>query len=470
MTVDYSEARAYLARSLQFGSRLGLERMNRLMELLGNPGENITYFHVAGTNGKGSVTTMTANSLAAGGYRVGIYTSPYIERFSERIRVLDGHEGLLRFAGEETYGEIPDMDLADGITRIKACVDRMLASGMEHPTEFELITALAFLHFEKTGCGMAVLETGLGGRLDSTNWIKAPRKCILTAIGYDHMDRLGNTIREIASEKAGIIKAGAEVVLYDPAAYTSKEDAETILSVVRGQCEIKKAKNLTIVSDDRIHLQSYSLEGQSFFYEDKKNDVSARFSTSLLGVYQPMNCAVAIESCTGIVELEAIRTGIRLSRWPARMERIRKENPLVFLDGGHNAQGAAALRATLERLVPDRDILFLCGVMRDKEVRKMLDILLSSARYRTESVFCTTPDNPRALPASDLAKTVSEILDNLPQSSYNKLATVIFDDQVSVITDRAFNRAAETGAVFVAFGSLYMTGEIRKKIRHDYLP
>ena len=492
--MDYSEARDYLIKTLQFGSRLGLERMNRLMELLGNPGEKIRYFHLAGTNGKGSVTMMTANSLAAGGHRVGIYTSPYIERFAERIRVLDGREGLLRFSENEAYGEIPDTDFADGITRIKSCVDRMLASGMEHPTEFELITALAFLHFEKTGCGMVVLETGLGGRLDSTNWVRTPRKCILTALGYDHMDRLGNTIGEIASEKAGIIKADAEVVLYDPGVYASKEDAETILSVVRAQCEIKKAKNLTIVSDAGIHLKSYSVEGQSFLYDiysqcaedpagisdsplipnsqedcDTKGYASIEFSTSLLGVYQPMNCAVAIESCRNIVGMESIRTGIRLTRWPARMERIRKANPPVFLDGGHNAQGATALRDTLEQLLPGEKIVFLCGVMRDKEYEKMLGILFSSSQYQVESVFCTKPDNPRALPASDLAKSVAEILDNLPQSSYNKFTTVIFDDNVSAMTDKAFKRAAKANAVFVAFGSLYMTGEIREKIRHDYL-
>ncbi len=462
--MDYSEARDYLTKTQQFGSKLGLDRMNRLMELLGNPGEKILYFHVAGTNGKGSVTMMTANSLAAGGHRVGIYTSPFIERFSERIRVLDGLKDLLRFSEDEAYGEIADKDLADGITRIKPCVDRMLALGMEHPTEFELITALAFLHFEKTGCEMAVLETGLGGRLDSTNWIRSPRKCIITAISYDHMDRLGNTISEIASEKAGIIKKDAEVILYDPMAYASESDAKTILSVMHRQCEIQQAKNLVIVGLDQIRPLSNSVEGQSFL--SAKEELP--YFTSLLGVYQPMNCAVAIESCRGVVDSDAVHTGIQLTKWPARMELIRKEKPLSFLDGGHNIQGAMALRDTLERLLPGGSVVFLCGVMRDKQYGSMLEKLLSSDRYRVDAVFCTKPDNPRALPASTLAKTVSEILDNLPQSSYNKCATVIFDDNIPMMTDRAFNRAANVDATFVAFGSLYMTGEIRKKFLHDY--
>jgi len=460
--LDYGEARNYLTITQQFGSRLGLDRMNRLMELLGNPGENIDYFHIAGTNGKGSVTMMTANSLAAGGHRVGVYTSPFVERFEERIRIIDGKAGLLRFSGDETHGEISGEDFAMHFTRIKTCVDQMLESGMEHPTEFELITALAFLHFDQMKCDTVVMETGLGGRLDSTNWVAHPRKCMITAIGYDHMDRLGDTIEAITSEKAGIIKSGAEVVLYDPNDYTSASEARIILSIIRGQCDAKKAKSLTIVSSDRICMQSYTVEGQVFSY------LGNRIEMSLLGIYQPMNAAVAIESCRDFVDMESIQTGIRLTRWPARMERIKKEHPPAFLDGGHNLQGAAALRDTLDQLQAGRKIVFLCGVMRDKEYEKMLTVLLSSDQYRVEAVFCTKPNNPRALSASILAKSISEILDNLPQSSYNRFATVIFDDKVSFMTDRAFESAIKKDATFVAFGSLYMAGEIREKVRRDW--
>ena len=473
--MDYVEAREYLMSAMKFGSRLGLERMDLLMEKLGNPGEKMEYIHVAGTNGKGSVTTMIADSLAAGGHRVGVYISPFIERFAERIRVIDGKEGLRRFTEDETYGEIPDEALAGGLTRIRSCVDDMLSEGMEHPTEFELVTALAFLYFEKTGCSRVVLETGLGGRLDSTNWISSPRKCVLTAIGYDHMDRLGDTIQEITAEKAGIIKPGADVVMYDPRDYAAEQDAPVILSIVRDRCEAVEAKSLTLVGSDRVRMQSYTLEGQTFFYHDipagKPSGTSATagtlFHTSLLGIYQPMNCAVAIETCRDLVAMEDIQTGIRLARWPARMEWIRKDDPPVFLDGGHNLQGAVALRDTLDQLLKGRRIVFLCGVMRDKEYKKMLETLLSSDQYRVQAVLCTRPENPRALPALFLAKTVSEVLDNSPQSSYNKLTTVIFDDKVSVMTDRALQLAAETKATLVAFGSLYMAGEIRRRIRHD---
>ena len=470
--MDYNEAREYLTGTMKFGSRLGLERMDLLMEKLGNPGEKMEYIHVAGTNGKGSVTTMIADSLAAGGHRVGVYISPFIERFAERIRVIDGQEGLRRFTEDETYGEIPDEELAGGLTRIRSCVDDMLAEGMEHPTEFELVTALAFLYFEKTGCSRVVLETGLGGRLDSTNWIPAPIKCVLTAIGYDHMDRLGDTIQEITAEKAGIIKPGADVVMYDPRDYAAEQDAPVILSIVRDRCEAVKAKSLTLVGSDRIRMQSYSLEGQTFFYHDIREGkpsgaAETLFHTSLLGIYQPMNCAVAIESCRDLVAMEDIQTGIRLAKWPARMEWIRKDDPPVFLDGGHNLQGAVALRDTLDLLQKGKRIVFLCGVMRDKEYKKMLETLLSSDQYMVQAVLCTRPENPRALPALFLAKTISEILDNLPQSSYNKLTAVIFDDKVSVMTDRALQLAAETKATLVAFGSLYMAGVIRRRIRHD---
>ncbi len=474
--MDYKEAKKYLEGTIKFGSRLGLIRMDRLMELLGNPGGAIDFYHIAGTNGKGSVTVMIANCLAAGGRRVGVYTSPFIERFSERIRVIDGPEGLARLSKDETYGEIGDGAMALGMSRIKPCVDRMLQEGLEHPTEFELITALAFWHFERTGCDAVVLETGLGGRLDSTNWVRFPKKCILTPIGYDHMDRLGNTIAEIAAEKAGIIKPGADVILCDPAHYADPSDASVILSVVREKCEAVKAKSLTLTGLDRIRMKSYSLDGQTFYYRRreipgnrmrKAPDSETLFRTSLLGIYQPMNCAAAIACCENEVPMRAIQTGIRLTRWPARMERVRKENPPAFLDGGHNAQGAEALRATLEKLQEDCRIVFLCGVMKDKEYQKMLTSLFSSDKYQVEAVFCTKPDNPRALSALFLAKTVAEILHNSTECRYNKSAMVFYDDNVSLMTTRALQSAAKTGAVFVAFGSLYMAGEIRGILRHD---
>ena len=475
--MDFIEAKNYLGQSVQFGIILGLDRIKRLMELLGNPGNKIKYIHVAGTNGKGSVTTMTANCLAAEGFRVGVYTSPFIERFSERIRVLDGKNGLNRFAGDETYGEITDDEFAFYMTRIKDCVDRMLNEGDEQPTEFELITAMAFIHFEKTMCDYAVLETGLGGRLDSTNIIKKPLKCIITAIGYDHMDRLGNTIEEITYEKAGIIKPEADVILYNPRDYTSPKESEAILSVIKKQCELKNAKKLIITGKDKIHMKSFSINGQLFDYiyycdydpDDpmKSEERKIEIFTSLLGVYQPINCAVAIEACRDLVSPESIKTGIKLTRWPVRMEIVRKQAPLSFIDGGHNMQGATALRDNIEKLLPGRKIVFLCGVMKDKEYKKMFEILFSSDKYKIQSIFCTCPDNPRALPASELADTVSEILDNLPKSSYNNMAEVIFDDHVSSAAMRALHEAAIQEAVFIAFGSLFMAGEIRRLIRRN---
>lgn len=465
--LNFTEAKNYLAQSVQFGIMLGLDRMFRLMALLGNPGAKCRYIHVAGTNGKGSVTTMAANCLAAEGFKVGIYTSPFIERFSERIRVLDGADGLRRFFDDETYGEIADDEFALYMTRIRECVEQMLLEGMEQPTEFELITAMAFMHFEKTGCDFVVLEVGLGGRLDSTNVIENPLKCVITAIGYDHMERLGNTIEEITFEKAGIIKQNTDVILYDPDDYASKKDAAAILSVVREQCRIKKAKSLTITGSNKIHMKSYSIEGQIFDYDFGGEPGKLEIATSLLGVYQPMNCAMAIETCRGLVSADSLKTGISLTRWPVRMEIVRKQSPLSFIDGGHNIQGATALRDNLEKLLKGRKLVFLCGVMKDKEYRRMFEILLLSDHYKIEAIVCTRPDNPRALPASDLAKTVMEILDNLPKSSYNNMAEVISDDIVASATMKALNEATDRGAVFIAFGSLYMAGEIRRLIRND---
>ncbi len=517
--MDYNQARDFLEQSMKFGSKLGLDRMVKLMDLLGNPGKNIKYIHIAGTNGKGSATTMIANCLAAEDFRTGVYTSPFIERFSERIRIIDGEEGLLRFSTNEEEGEISDEDFSIYITLIKKCVDIMLDEGFEHPTEFELVTAAAFMHYEDKNCDFVVLETGLGGRLDSTNIILNPIKCVITAIGYDHMDRLGNTIEEISFEKAGIIKAGADVVVYDPKAYTSGEEADKILAVFKKQAKEKNTKSFELVGTDKICVTQYNLEGQKFLFFPRKrketiglnqfdcdfnlsytnqnksnnndyvksedcfsnedymeslrssdihnNQTSEdyiEFFTPLLGIYQPMNCAVVIESLLDLVSIEAIRKGISLTKWPARMELLRENSPLAFLDGGHNMQGAKALSDTLSKLCGGSKIVFLCGVLQDKEFEKMISQLLNFGDYKVEAVFCTRPDNPRAISSSLLAKTTSEILDFLPQSSYNRLAKVYYNDNVAVMLKEALEYTIAKGAVFVAFGSLYMAGEIRKKI------
>lgn len=472
--MNYTESINYLEQSMKFGSILGLSRMNALMEMLGNPGKNLKYIHVAGTNGKGSVTTMIANSLSAGAFRTGVYTSPFVERFSERIRIIDGKEGFERLIRDSAEGEISKDDFAIHMTRVKECIDKMTAQKMEHPTEFEIITAVAFMHYELYKCDYVVLETGLGGRLDSTNVIENPIKCVITAIGYDHMDRLGNTIEEITSEKAGIIKPDSEVIIYDPCSYTKKEEATKILDIFINKCKQQNVRKITLISKECIKLKSYTLEGQKFKLKIKSEkpmdpEISIEIFTPLLGIYQPMNCAVAIECVKDLVTLKDIRYAISKTKWPARMELLRNKNPIAFLDGGHNAQGANALRKTLEKLQKDKDIVLFCGVMSDKDYKKMLITLLSSTKYKIIAVFCTKPNNVRAQKSEILANSVVEILDNLPLSSYNRLAKVFYNDDVKKLTFDAILYTSNANAAFVAFGSLYMAGDIRKIILDECL-
>lgn len=459
--VNYEEAKIYLDSAMRFGSILGLERMSGLMDLLGNPGMQIPCMHIAGTNGKGSTCTLIANILAAKNLKVGIYTSPYLQRFTERIRVLDGRSDFVKYETDETTGEISHEDLAYCVSLIKAKTDEMVNSGLDHPTEFELVTAAAFIYFQKCNCDYMILETGLGGRLDSTNIVKNPSKCIITAIGYDHCDRLGNTIREIASEKAGIIKENATVIAYAPEDYANPEDAITIRSVIEEKCRQVNARSLEFVKKADVTLLSYDINGQTFTYNTGEG-MEYELFTTMLGVYQPMNCAMAVAACKDMTDYEDIRIGIGKSKWPGRVEILRKSNPLVILDGGHNEQGAQALRDTLVKLCPGRKLVILCGVMADKAYDKMLEIILSSESYMISAILCTTPDNERALKASDLANAATKILDNLPDNSYNKLAMVFFDDDVAVMTNEAIQIAVNTDSAMVAFGSLYMAGRIRE--------
>ncbi|MHB1452905.1 MAG: bifunctional folylpolyglutamate synthase/dihydrofolate synthase [Saccharofermentanales bacterium] len=469
--MNYDNTMKYLEKTMKFGSRLGLERMAELMDLLDQPGQDIPCIHIAGTNGKGSVTTMTAGILAASGRRVGVYTSPYLHRFTERIRVIDGPSGLERLYGDETEGEISKEDTAECITEVKKAVDRITGAGGDHPTEFEIVTAAAFLHFRNMRCDFMVLETGLGGRLDSTNIIRNPLKCVITAIGLDHMDRLGDTIEEIASEKAGIIKKGCEVVMLDPGDYTGSVDAQKIYGVFMNKAREMGTIPIHLTGKADIGPGSYSLDGQSFTLRilNRRSGryKKVRISTTLLGTFQPMNCALAAAACSGIADIEDIIKGITLSRWPGRMEVLRKDRPTVILDGAHNVQGAMALRDSLELFFAGRKLILLCGVMRDKDYRTLMRGILASRQYDIAAIYCTKPDNPRALPSADLADSVAEILDNLPPSGYNRLVDIFCRDDVAGITQEALSAALSADAVLVVFGSLYMAGVVRNTVLID---
>ena len=351
----------------------GLDRIRALLAALGNPQRDLRFVHVAGTNGKGSTCAMVERILRCAGYRVGLNTSPHLLRFSERIRV----------NGEE----ISDRDLVELVEEIRPAAEAM----EEHPTEFELITALAFCCFRRQRCDIVVLETGLGGALDASNVIEDPEAVVLTAMGLDHVGILGATLEEVAAAKAGIIQPGARVV--------SCGGCPEADQVFRRTCQDLGA-SLREVDEARLQVVQESLEGTTF--------TCAPYGTlhlPLLGHYQLQNAAVAIETVEALQErgwripVEAVRQGLSRVEWPGRLELLRRR-PTVLLDGAHNAHGLRAALGSLCRLLPGERFVFVLGVLADKDVEEMLDLLVPLAR----AVFTLTPESPRALSAEDLAQ------------------------------------------------------------------
>lgn len=371
---------AYITEPRWQHSRLGLERMTELMERLGNPQDKLQFVHVAGTNGKGSTCVFTASILQAAGYRTGLFTSPAILDFRDRIRV-DGHN-------------ITADELRDATQAVREQADAM----DDHPTEFELMTAVAFVHFARCECDICVVEVGMGGRLDSTNIIKHPAVCAITPIALDHMAYLGDTIGAIANEKAGIIKPGARVV-----SAAQERDADTAIrkAVGRNDAHLRfvRASDVLGTSEDF----SYYLE-----------PTWEHFQLGMMGSYQPQNAALALEIVYALREEgwdipdDAIRTGLAAARWPGRFELLG-QNPPFIVDGGHNPQGAQALVDSLTQWYPDRPVFFVMGVLADKDYRSMLDTVI--AYPGTRAFFTVEPPNPRALSAADLAAAIREQVD-----------------------------------------------------------
>ena len=417
------EALAYIHNVPWQGTRLGLERTRELMEKLGHPEEKLRFIHIAGTNGKGSTAAMTASVLRAAGLRTGLYTSPYLQVFNERMSV-DGE-----MISDKELGEITSM--------IRPLAEEMA----DPPTEFELITAVAMAYFLRRRCDIVVLEVGMGGRLDSTNVIPAPEAAVICNIGLDHVAELGDTVEKIAFEKAGIIKPGCDTVLYEP-------ESAGVAAVVRRVCEERGA---ALHTADFSALESLedSVLGQTFSYKNHRE-----MHIRLLGRHQLKNAAVVLELAEVLrgkgyaISEEALRRGLAQAVWPGRFEVLHTA-PAFIADGGHNRQCVEAVAAALEHYFPGKKIRFIMGVLADKDYDSMLEVLTPLAgRFYT-----LTPDSPRALSARALAEKLA------PSGK-----------RVEVCTDAAdaVRRAmAEAGPedVICCVGSLYMTGAVRTACR-----
>lgn len=424
--MTYQEAVKYIESQRRFGMQPGFERINGLLRLLGHPEEGLSYIHVAGTNGKGSVCTETANILLAAGYHVGLFTSPYVVTFRERIQV-DG-----AYMDPDTMGCLMD--------QIKEAAEK-LAKEEIFPTEFELITALAFLYFQKEQCNIVVLEVGLGGLLDSTNVIKHPLVCGITSLSMDHTEILGSSLAEIAAQKAGIMKPAVPVVV-------EEKQAPEALSVLR-QTAKEKGCPFFFGKTEEIQVLSASLSGTELKIEGEM------INFPLLGEHQIQNLGVTLGLLRVLrshgydIRARHIKAGLEKTRIPARLEVFRKSPPLL-LDGGHNADGIAALVKTVSRFTEAGNRVFLMGVMADKAVDTMIRELLPLASF----FVATTPRNPRALPAEELRKMLLSA--GLPEGK------VLAEENPEAALNTALHIAGT--APLIVCGSLYLAGDLRPRL------
>ncbi len=420
--MKYQEALNYLAGLGKFGIHLGLERITGLLTFLDHPEKKFKSIHVTGTNGKGSTCAMLEAILRSAGLKTALYTSPHLVSYTERM-VLDG-------------SDVSEADFALAIAAAKAAVEKMAAADLEHPTEFEVITAAAFWLFAEKKVEYAVVEVGLGGLLDSTNVI-VPELSLITNISLEHTDRCGSTLEEIAAVKAGIIKEGVPVITaaQPPALAVIEETARRKKSALK-----RLGQEFSVVggwesAGQRIRL---TLDG----------DVWPEFSLALLGRNQLDNAALAMTAAALLAEREpritraAIATGLKAARWPGRFERIAGQ-PEIIIDGAHNPAGARCLRANLDELEPQKPRVFLLGILADKDVAGILGALI-----RPEDRVVVVP------PASERAASPEAIAAQI------KARQVVCCEGISRGLKEAKTMAGPDELLCVA-GSLYLVGTVR---------
>jgi len=416
--MTYDEAIEYIHSVVWRGSRPGLSRIRELLSLLGNPQDGLRFIHIAGTNGKGSTSAMTEAILREAGYKTGLFVSPYIKSFNERIA----------FCGEPIGNE----DLAKITAQVRPFADAMA----DPPTEFELITAIGLCYFKQMNCDIVVLETGMGGRLDSTNVIKAPLATVITGIALDHTEFLGDTVEQIAAEKAGIIKQGSPVV------WGGRDSAAR--RVIEATAEKRNAPFIA-AEDTPLTVLKTDLSGTTVDFGKYRS-----LHLPLLGTYQPQNLATVLSLFEAlalrgmVVRDDTVRRGLSRVRWRGRFEKL-SENPLIISDGAHNPEGIAAAARAISTYFPNTPVLMLSAVMADKDYRGMVKTLAPLAA----EVFTLTPANPRALPASDFAAVWRE--SGVPATGF---------DTVEAAVRAAVLAARERGLPLFSLGSLYMYAEV----------
>jgi dihydrofolate synthase/folylpolyglutamate synthase len=404
------------------GRKENLKRMTRLMEKLGNPHKQSKYVHIAGTNGKGTTSAFMASILQAAGLKTGLFISPHLEVINERIRINNEY--------------ISDQDFISATETVAPFVDEVEKELGETLYSFEILTAVAFVYFSRQACDIIVLETGIGGRLDSTNVIDTPEVAMITSIGLDHVGMLGNTIEEIAKEKSGIIKENGSIAIFS---------ASKKIRDIFEKKTIDEKGTLKIVDSQAVKITETSINGEQFTYGSYGN-----FSLQMIGEHQVKNACLAIEAAIILQEkgwpitLENIKNGLKQSKWPGRMEKIN-HSPLIIIDGAHNEQGVDALSHNLEKLFPDKKLTFIVGMMKDKAYERMIGKIEEKAK----KMYFVSPDPWRGFDA----KEVSESMKN-KEYEVDTLESV--DETIDLLKD-----IPESETVIV-FGSLYLIGDIRK--------
>lgn len=423
LEMTYQDARAYLEQAAKKGIVLGLEVMEELLVRLGNPQEDLRIVHIAGTNGKGSVLAYIENIFLASGYTTGRYVSPAVGAYEERF-LLNG-------------APIEKGKIAPLTAKVKEAAENLKEETGLVPTVFELETAMAFLCFQQEKVQIVLLETGMGGRLDATNVIQNPYLSIITSVSMDHMGVLGNTLREIAREKAGIIKKGRDTLLYP-------WNPPEVKEVIQSTCQ-ERNSNYHEGQKETLHIWKETLEGSQFSYGTYR-----KLEIFLPGRHQIYNAVTAVAAveilkkwfCISEFQVEE---GLRRTRWKARLEKI-SETPLIYLDGAHNRDGAKRLAEFMEQHFSDRKILAVTGVLADKEYDCMMEQVLSLVK----KTAVITPKNPRALPGSVLLETAKKYCQDVFDAGDAK--TGLFWAM----------QEAKAEDVVLVFGSLSFMEEIRE--------
>lgn len=420
--MNAEQAIAYIHSVCWKGSIPGLGRTQELLEKMGNPEKKLKFVHIAGTNGKGSTAAMTASILSKAGYRTGLYTSPYIYRFHERIQV----DGV----------EISDEDLTEITEYVKPLADSMAQS----PTEFELVCCIAFEYFYRKKCEIVVLEVGMGGAWDATNVIEVPEVAVITNIGLDHTEYLGDTVEKIAETKSGIFKPHGHAVVY-----RSTPSVEAVYERVCAERDVSLRK----ADFEGLVLKAHTLEGQVFDCGSRKNLV-----LPLLGDHQLHNASVVLSIADTLIgegwniSEQNIYDGIRDVRWPGRFDIVCRK-PLFIIDGGHNPQCIEALVKNIRDYLAGKKVVALTGVLADKDYADMYKPVMPLV----DRFVCITPPNPRKLEAEQLARY-------LRQAGAQAQASESILDGVK----KAMELAGENGVV-LCFGSLYSIGGIRDALK-----